>query len=109
MKAASLPILIFCVVVTGCRGKGKPVASPTDELTVTIESEHFIYHMSPGDEVDTTWQEAFYRWVCPALAVAVPERLQYFKYRDRDQIFRLTGRQTNDIQNTPKEDTPTKV
>ena len=58
-------------------------------------SAHYVYHMAPGDVVDTTWQERYYTWVVTQLAVQPTARLDYFKYRDRSHMQQVTGRLTN--------------
>ena len=39
-------------------------------LSVTIETEHFIFHLAPGDRVDPDWQEAYHAWAIRELGVS---------------------------------------
>jgi hypothetical protein len=69
--------------------------APETVLSHTVTSAHYMFHMAPGDLVDTTWQERYYAWVIVQLQVQPNERLQYFKYRNRAHITQVTGRATN--------------
>lgn len=82
--------LVIASVLPACKESTSP-----SELTQVIESEHYIYHFSSGDGVDTVWQETYHRWLLSALQVTLPQKLEYYKYRDRDQMKRLTGKVTN--------------
>ncbi len=93
MKFLPVSLTLLIALVGSCKD-GKTV-SPTDELSQTVQTEHFTFHVSPGDQVDTARQEAHYQWLVATLLVTVPQKLECFRYHDRDQIFRLTGRQTN--------------
>jgi hypothetical protein len=87
-------VLLFALVtaISGCVNSSEPEQYP---LSQTIESSHFTYHMSVGDNVYTARQEAFYDWITTTLNLVVPRKLEYFKYRDRDHLYRITRRQTN--------------
>lgn len=77
--------------LSACRG----ATEPGGELTRVFESAHYIYHLSPGDQVDTLWQETYHAWLLDELKVQLPQKLEFFKYRDRAQLLRLTGEDTN--------------
>ena len=76
------------VIAAGACG-GSPT-SPSVSLTEQIVTEHFVFHYSPGDAVDTKWQEAFHAWAVAQLGVT-PPTITYNKYRDRAQMGALTG------------------
>jgi hypothetical protein len=65
-----------------------------DSLTATVQSEHFVFHLTPGDVVAPDRAEAYYDWVSAKLQLAAPT-IQYFKYTDRAQMRRLTGQSAN--------------
>jgi hypothetical protein len=70
-------------------------SAPAEPLSETFVSAHFTYHRAAGDAIDTTWQEAYYAWVVPALGVQPTARLDYSKYRDRAHLEAVTGKVTN--------------
>lgn len=83
--------LTLSVVLPACRdGIG-----PEDELTRILESEHYTYRMSPGDQVDTLWQETYHDWLTAELGITARRKIEFYKYRDRSQLKRLTGEDTN--------------
>lgn len=101
MKSQIMCILVIVVTaISGCDDTSGPEQHPPSPLSQTVESSHFIYHMSVGDEVDTARQEAFYVWITHTLNIIVPRKLEFFKYRDREHLYRLTGRQTNGFADT---------
>lgn len=68
---------------------------PIEPLSLTRTSEHYLFHMAPGDNVDIAWQETYYQWIVAQLAVQPSERLEYHKYRNRAHLQGVTGRATN--------------
>jgi hypothetical protein len=81
------------LLLPACDSPSTPPAD--DRLSVWTESEHLVYYAAPGDQVDTVWQEGYYRWVTAALQVSPGQKLEFRKYRNREHIKRLTGRETN--------------
>ncbi|HSL23160.1 MAG TPA: hypothetical protein VK886_16645 [Vicinamibacterales bacterium] len=81
------------LVLGACGDPAGPSAS--DVLSETTSTTHFEFHYSPGDAVDAPRQEAYHDWVLPYLDVAVSRKLQYFKYRDRAHLHRVTRKATN--------------
>ena len=80
--------LIFC--------KGTPTSpidrgNPLLELTQTLETDNFIFYYSPGDFVYASRSEAFHNWAISLLGVTCPKKIDYYKYKDREQQKRLTG------------------
>lgn len=84
--------LLISLIACGDDGTTPPNGLALDH---TVTSAHYVYHMAPGDVVDTTWQERYYTWVVTQLVVQPTQRLEYFKYRDRSHMQQLTGRVTN--------------
>jgi len=84
--------------LVACGGGGPAAPDPTAPAAALSEREqtpHMLFHFSPGDRVDSARQEAHYSFVAARLHVELPGTLQYFKYRDRDQMAALTGRSAN--------------
>jgi hypothetical protein len=61
-------------------------------LPVSSESASFRYHYASGDSVDSTWQEAYHAWATARLGVHVSQKIEYFKYRSRQDMGDHTGR-----------------
>jgi hypothetical protein len=77
----------------GCRESTS--LSPADVLSVRLESAHYVYLLSAGDDVDEAWQETYHEWLVGQLGVAPEEKIEYRKYRDRAHLRAVTGRTTN--------------
>lgn len=84
----------------GATGCGSAL-SPEDHLAPRFNSEHFVFHLTDGDTVDTTWQEAFGAWVTEALGITPEAPLDYLKYRDDAHMRRVTGRSCCFAENPP--------
>lgn len=99
MRVAYLPVLLGFLLTTWACDHDSPTeivpGNLESELTETAESVHFVYHYSPGDSVQPDRQEAHHEWATGLLGVALPVKIQYYKYRNRDQLARLTGMDTN--------------
>lgn len=89
MRVPTKAIGAVLAVLAGACGGSSPT-SPSDGLTQQIVTEHFVFHYSSGDSVDTAWQEAFHTWAVAQLGVT-PPTITYNKYRDRAQMGALTG------------------
>lgn len=92
---ALAPLILWLL---GCDSRSPTEPDPNDilnELTSKIETDHFVFHFAPGDTVDPERQEAHYRWATARLGIGLPQKLEFFKYRDRAHIQRLTGRNAN--------------
>lgn len=61
------------------------------ELTQKLETDNFIFYYSPGDFVYAARSEAFHSWAVSLLGVTCPKKIDYYKYKDREQQKRLTG------------------
>lgn len=89
---------VLVVLLAGCSSGNSPTAPKrediVDQLSVVVESDNFIFRMSPGDSVDVERQEAFHRWAVDQLALSTP-KMEYFKYRDVGQMAALTGESAN--------------
>jgi len=79
---------LLAVLLTACGGA--PPTSPSVGLTEQVVTEHFVFHYSAGDTVDTAWQETYHAWAVAELGVT-PGPITYNKYRDRAQMGAITG------------------
>lgn len=94
LNAGALLLLLLSSCSSGRSPTEPNPGAIADELSVIVESDDFVFHMSPGDSVDVARQEAFHRWAVGQLALSTP-RIDYFKYRDQGQMARLTGVSAN--------------
>jgi hypothetical protein len=83
------------LALAGMLAACRDATGPEAELTQRLESEHYVYRFSPGDAVDTLWQETYHGWLLPELGIESTPKVEFYKYRDRAQIERLTGEDTN--------------
>lgn len=96
MKRISVivPALALLAAATCCSDSSTaPYAkgSALMELTQTIETENFVFHYTPGDQVEVARSEAYHRWAVSFLGVACPKKIDYYKLRDREQFYQLIG------------------
>ncbi len=66
-------------------------------LNKEISTEHFIYHMSKDDSVKQYWEENYYNWLTKKLNITPTEKIHYYKYKDVNQKYLLTGSKGNAI------------
>jgi hypothetical protein len=72
---------------------GKAPTGPTASapLPFVSESPSMRYYHEPGDSVDVARQEIFNAWALGRLGIAVPQPVEYRKYRSRTDMGRYTG------------------
>lgn len=87
-----LALLAPLPIIAGC---GDTPLAPEDELAQVAESANFVYYAVPGDEVDPDFQERHYAWAMDRLGLSYSNPIEYRKYRNREHLERVTGRQTN--------------
>jgi hypothetical protein len=80
------------VILASCGGD--PV-TPTDQLALQAQSDHFSYHYASGDWVDTGYQERHFTWALAKLELEYGGKVEFHKYRDQGHLKRVTGRSTN--------------
>jgi hypothetical protein len=95
MRRRSFLATAGALLLGGCRSDNPAGPSDADALLGSVSTTHYDFHFAAGDGVDAARQEAFHDWVLPELGVSVTQRLQYFKYRDRAHMQRVTSRLTN--------------
>jgi len=99
MRTLLRPVLVAllgAVLVPGCSRPVVPPTSPSSSATLTIElserleTDHLIFHYSPGDFIDVQRSEAYCRWASSFLGVALPQKIEYYKWKNREQEWRLS-------------------
>lgn len=85
-------VIALTLMAATCGGSGSPTAPTQAPLPVSAESTSFRYHSGTGDSVDSTWQEAYHAWATARLGVRVPQKIDYYKYRSRQEMGDHTGR-----------------
>lgn len=61
-------------------------------FTECFETQNFIFHYDSEDYVQPQRQEAFHEWATKQLGIICPKKIDYYKYRDRDHIKKITGK-----------------
>ncbi len=79
-------------LLPACGGSGGPASPSLQPLPVAAETPSFRYHYATGDSVDATWQEVYHSWASAKLGVHVAQKIEYFKYRSRQDMGDHTGR-----------------
>ncbi len=81
-------------LVAGC---SRPFVTPTSstsppaiDLSERLETDHLIFHYSPGDFIDVQRNEAYCRWASSFLGVELPQKINYYKWKDREQEWRVS-------------------
>ncbi len=88
-------LLVVLIFIFACKEKSSsPILynNPLLELSMTLETANFIFHYSPGDYIYSDSQEAFGSWAISLLGVNIPKKIDYYKYKDYDQLRRIWGR-----------------
>ncbi len=96
-KTSMVTLLVACSALVAACGDSKPNPPPvslfipegldtamTALLTETLESEHFVFHLRPGDTVLIEKQEALHRWAVDYLDIELPKKIDYYKFAFRD-------------------------
>ena len=68
------------VLLAACSGSPTSPSATGPSLSERRATAHFDFAWSPGDHVDTEWQEAFHEWATRELQVTVTRRISYSKY-----------------------------
>lgn len=94
IKNNSFLLLIVLVFLFACKEQSSsPILynNPLLELSITLETANFIFHYSLGDYIYSDRQEAFGSWAISLLGVNIPKKIDYYKYKDYDQMRRIWG------------------
>ncbi len=76
-------------------GSSTPPPPLLSVLTQTQESTCYTYHFSPGDSVNSAYNDAFCAWDSAQLGVKLNAKIQYYKFTDATQMAQLTGNPVN--------------
>ena len=85
-------MLFVGLAIAGCHDTP---TDPADQLSIRLESAHYIYRYSAADAVDTTTQERYHAWAVEQLGLAPSGKLEFMKYRSRAHLRAVTGKNTN--------------
>ena len=88
--------LVFGAAILAAVACGNSPAGPTasEPLPPVSESSSMRYYHEPGDSVEVARQEVFNTWALERLGIAVPQKIEYRKYRSRADMGRYTGNST---------------
>jgi len=97
MRSRCAFVFLAVLLAPGC--SRSPVAPeeqlrPTITLSERLETEHLIFHYSPGDFVDVARNEAFCQWASSLLGFELTQKIDYYKWKDRQQEW-LVSQATN--------------
>jgi hypothetical protein len=84
--------MALIVVSHACGGSGSPTSPSHLLFPLASESVNFRYHAASGDTIDTNWQESYHSWAIATLGVQVPQKIDYYKYRSRQDMGDHTGK-----------------
>ncbi len=84
--------MVLLLPLAACGGSGNPTSPSLQPLPVVAETLSFRYHYGTGDSVEANWQEGYHAWAIAKLGVQVPQKIDYFKYRSREDMGDHTGR-----------------
>jgi hypothetical protein len=91
-RSAISMVAWLTLATAGCSSSLVSPSSPSEVLSVRLETAHLVFHYSPGDVVDAERAEAFHDWAVAFLNVTCPKKVDYYKFKDRAQQFELTER-----------------
>jgi hypothetical protein len=83
------------MVLLGCGESPLSRSEVGVALSAAIETENHTFHLSPGDVVESEWQESFHAWALREIGLASVPKIQYFKYLNRSHLHALTGQAGN--------------
>jgi hypothetical protein len=97
MKITLKVLIVFIICILSSCKKDDLENTQDDILTKHMSSTHFDYYYTESDQeaIDTSWQEKYYTWLIDNLNLDSGIKLAYFKYRDREHLKRVTGKETN--------------
>jgi hypothetical protein len=84
--------LALLLIAAACGGSGSPTSPSPSPLPVTSETVNFRFHSGSADTIDSNWQEAYHAWATAKLGVQVPQKIDYYKYRSRQDMGDHTGK-----------------
>ncbi len=90
-------IRVTFLSICACFGCKNSEESLTSSLVLVGTSTHYSYYQSINDDtpLDTLWMEQHYEWATNALSITSKNKLNFFKYLNRDHLRKLTGRDTD--------------
>lgn len=90
-----LLIMLAATTVVACSGSPTSPTSPAGgggpALAVISETSHYVFRASPGDTIDTNWQERYHAWATATLGVTNARRITYNKYTSRSHMQAVIG------------------
>jgi len=84
--------VVLVLLGESCGGAAAPTSPSLQPLPVSAETPSYRFHYSAGDSVHTSWQEAYHAWAIARLGVQVPQKIDYYKYRTRQDMGDHTGK-----------------
>lgn len=98
MKWTTWLVSLPCILLShSCSEEAlpEPRFSSQPILTEKLETENFVFHYAEGDAVQAERMEAFHEWAVKYLGIVPPKKIDFYKYRNRDEIESVYGIRAN--------------
>lgn len=91
-----IPVVVLSCIFLMNQGCQKDPVLP-GILSQNSTSRHFDFYFDPTDTVgvDTSWQESYFEWLIHETGINPDQKIVFLKYRNREQLYQLTGRDMN--------------
>ncbi|MFW5992097.1 MAG: hypothetical protein ACOCQN_02790 [Halanaerobiaceae bacterium] len=92
LKFIFIMIMMFSIILTGC---SKQLKIPAGQWVKVDESEHFVYYSYEDNEYDIQEVNSALKRLenfCEEIVIPAEDKIKYYKFRDKEQMKRLTGR-----------------
>jgi hypothetical protein len=86
----TIPFLLLFIIIFSCEKEAEE-RRLEDILSKHTKSNHFNYYMSKDDYVDTVFQETYINWLMGEFNTQLINKIDYYKFKDIDHIYELTG------------------
>lgn len=83
-------LILFPALIISCK-KEVEERRLEDILSKHTTSTHFNYFMSKDDYVDTVFQEFYINWLMGEFNTQLINKIDYYKFKDINHIYELTG------------------
>lgn len=94
--------MLFITLLFSCKKSDEEKPSLEKILPKHLTSSHYNYFMSANDYVDTVFQEHYINWLLAELKVNLTHKIDFYKFKNIDQIYELTGFRGNGFERDGK-------
>lgn len=93
-RVTKATILSALLLAAACRSDPmSPLVQKDPRLVLTqaIETARVVIYYAPGDIVEAARLEAYCAWAESFIGTTLPEKIDYYKFKDREQLNEFTG------------------